>query len=210
MYREYISIIIPDKVAWHVQNITGFLQLASAKTKQQCQCNNKGSLQNWGSEGAGTGDTTTIFTFYKKPFECQVHALIKIKGGQWFAPKQSRVRVMGYLQKTLRFPTRLRAKERPRATGAARAASTALIANFFTVKMLSPQTKWKLYNVCIQSTQRPLYLWVWLWIWRGACVFVVKLKVDISTTCRKLLQRNIEKQIQLTYTSKWSNSSSII
>ena len=38
----------------------------------------------------------------------------------------------------LRFPCRLGAKERPRATDAARAA---LMATFFTVKMLSPQTK---------------------------------------------------------------------
>lgn len=43
--------------------------------------------------------------------------------------------------KNLGFPCHLRAKERPRATGAARAARAALIAKFFTVKMLSPQTK---------------------------------------------------------------------
>ena len=148
-----------------------------------------------------------------KPFECQAHTLIKIKkGAQCFETEPSRVPIIGHSVplKNLRFPCRVRAKEGPRATGAARTARAALIAKFFTVKMLSPQTKWKLYNVWIQSTQRPLYLRVWLWIWRGTCVFIVKLKVDIGTTSRKLLQRNTEKQFKFTFTSKWSNSPSII
>jgi len=43
--------------------------------------------------------------------------------------------------KNFRFPCHVKAKEGPRATGAATAARAALIAKFFTVKMLSLQTK---------------------------------------------------------------------